>query len=44
MRSSLTEREEDPAFLDLNWGVDLQSQHERLLTEKYAKRPVVVMN
>jgi hypothetical protein len=25
-------------------GVDLQSQHERYLTEKYAKKPVIVMN
>jgi len=24
--------------------VDLQSEHERYLTEKYAKKPVVVMN
>jgi asparaginyl-tRNA synthetase len=26
------------------WGVDLQSEHERYLTEQYAKKPVVVMN
>jgi asparaginyl-tRNA synthetase len=26
------------------WGVDLQSEHERYLTEKYAQKPVVVMN
>ena len=26
------------------WGVDLQSEHERYLTEKYAKKPVTVMN
>jgi asparaginyl-tRNA synthetase len=26
------------------WGVDLQSEHERYLTETHAKRPVVVMN
>jgi aspartyl/asparaginyl-tRNA synthetase len=25
-------------------GVDLQSEHERYLTEKYAKKPVIVMN
>ena len=25
-------------------GVDLQSEHERYLTEKHAKKPVVVMN
>ncbi len=28
----------------VEWGVDLQSEHERYLTEKYAKKPVVVMN
>jgi asparaginyl-tRNA synthetase len=26
------------------WGVDLQSEHERWLTEKHVGRPVVVMN
>jgi aspartyl/asparaginyl-tRNA synthetase len=25
-------------------GIDLQSEHERYLTEKYAKKPVIVMN
>jgi asparaginyl-tRNA synthetase len=28
----------------VNWGVDLQSEHERWLTEEHIKRPVVVMN
>jgi asparaginyl-tRNA synthetase len=28
----------------VSWGVDLQSEHERYLTEKYAKKPVVVIN
>jgi asparaginyl-tRNA synthetase len=28
----------------VSWGVDLQSEHERYLTEQYAKKPVVVMN
>jgi asparaginyl-tRNA synthetase len=28
----------------VRWGVDLQSEHERYLTENYAKKPVVVMN
>ena len=28
----------------VRWGVDLQSEHERYLTEKYAKKPVVVMH
>ena len=26
------------------WGIDLQSEHERYLTEKHAKRPVIVLN
>ena len=26
------------------WGVDLQSEHERYLTEQHAGRPVIVMN
>jgi asparaginyl-tRNA synthetase len=28
----------------VKWGVDLQSEHERYLTEKHAKKPVIVMN
>jgi asparaginyl-tRNA synthetase len=28
----------------VKWGVDLQLEHERYLTEKYAKKPVIVMN
>src|ERR1051326_2571663 len=28
----------------VKWGIDLQSEHERYLTEQYAKKPVVVMN
>src|SRR5256884_3930886 len=28
----------------VKWGMDLQSEHERYLTEQYAKKPVVVMN
>ena len=26
------------------WGIDLQSEHERWLTEQHAKKPVIVMN
>jgi asparaginyl-tRNA synthetase len=26
------------------WGMDLQSEHERYLTEQHAKKPVIVMN
>ena len=28
----------------VKWGVDLQTEHERYLTEEYVQRPVVVMN
>jgi asparaginyl-tRNA synthetase len=28
----------------VQWGVDLQWEHERYLTEQYAKKPVIVMN
>jgi asparaginyl-tRNA synthetase len=28
----------------VQWGVDLQSEHERYPTEKYPKKPVIVMN
>jgi len=28
----------------VEWGLDLQSEHERYLTEEHAKAPVVVMN
>jgi aspartyl/asparaginyl-tRNA synthetase len=28
----------------VKWCIDLQSEHERYLTEKYAKKPVIVMN
>ncbi len=28
----------------VKWGVDLQSEHERYLTEKHVRKPVIVMN
>jgi asparaginyl-tRNA synthetase len=28
----------------VQWGIDMQSEHERWLTEQYVKAPVVVMN
>ena len=28
----------------MKWGIDLQSEHERYLSEKHFKKPVVVMN
>jgi len=38
------ERSNEKFEFPVQWGVDLQSEHERYLTEKYAKKPVVVMN
>ena len=38
------ERANEKFEFPVKWGVDLQSEHERYLTEKYAKKPVIVMN
>jgi asparaginyl-tRNA synthetase len=38
------ERSNQKFEFPVRWGVDLQSEHERYLTEKYAKKPVIVMN
>jgi asparaginyl-tRNA synthetase len=37
------ERANEKFEFPVKWGVDLQSEHERYLTEKYAKKPVIVM-
>jgi len=28
----------------VKWGMDLQSEHERYITEQYARKPVIVLN
>jgi len=38
------ERANEDLEFPVNWGIDLQSELERCLTEKYAKKPVIVMN
>jgi asparaginyl-tRNA synthetase len=38
------EQSEKKFEFPVKWGVDLQSEHERYLTEELVKRPVVVMN
>jgi len=38
------ERSNEKFEFPVHWGVDLQSEHERYLTEQYAKKPVIVMN
>ena len=41
---SVLERSKEKFEFPVKWGVDLQSEHERYLTERHAKRPVIVMN
>jgi asparaginyl-tRNA synthetase len=38
------ERAKEKFEFPVTWGIDLQSEHERYLTEKHAKRPVIVTN
>jgi asparaginyl-tRNA synthetase len=41
---TILERAKEKFEFPVKWGMDLQSEHERYLTEKHAKKPVVVMN
>ena len=41
---AVLERSTEKFEFPVKWGVDLQSEHERYLTEKHVKKPVVVMN
>src|SRR3954462_203867 len=41
---NLLEKSGEKFEFPVKWGIDLQSEHERYLTEKHAKRPVIVMN
>jgi asparaginyl-tRNA synthetase len=41
---AVLERSKEKFEFPVKWGVDLQSEHERYLTEKHAKKPVIVMN
>ncbi len=41
---AILERAKEPFEFPVKWGMDLQSEHERYLTEKHVKKPVVVMN
>src|SRR5436305_1760716 len=40
---AILERAKDKFEFPVKWGVDLQSEHERYLTEKHVKKPVIVM-
>jgi asparaginyl-tRNA synthetase len=41
---AVLERASEKFEYPVKWGIDLQSEHERYLTEKHAKAPVIVMN
>jgi len=41
---AILERAKQKFEYPVKWGVDLQSEHERYLTEKHAKKPVIVLN
>jgi asparaginyl-tRNA synthetase len=41
---SVLERAKEKFEFPVKWGIDLQSEHERYLTEKHVKRPVIVLN
>jgi asparaginyl-tRNA synthetase len=41
---AILERAKEKFEFPVKWGTDLQSEHERYLTERHARRPVIVMN
>ena len=41
---AILERSKEKFEFAVKWGIDLQSEHERYLTERHAKKPVIVMN
>jgi asparaginyl-tRNA synthetase len=41
---AVLERAKKKFEFPVRWGIDLQSEHERYLSEEHAKRPVIVMN
>ena len=40
----ILERAKQKFEYPVKWGVDLQSEHERYITEQHAKKPVILMN
>ncbi|HET9046106.1 MAG TPA: asparagine--tRNA ligase [Casimicrobiaceae bacterium] len=40
----ILERAKQKFEFPVKWGVDLQSEHERYITEQHAKKPVILMN
>jgi asparaginyl-tRNA synthetase len=41
---AILEKAKDKFEYPVKWGIDLQSEHERYLTEKHVGKPVIVMN
>jgi len=41
---AILERSKEKFEFPVKWGIDLQSEHERHLTERHAGKPVIVMN
>jgi asparaginyl-tRNA synthetase len=41
---AILERSKQKFDFPVHWGIDMQSEHERYLTEKHVGRPVIVMN
>jgi asparaginyl-tRNA synthetase len=41
---AVLERSKEKFEFPVKWGIDLQSEHERYLTERHARKPVIVMN
>ena len=41
---AILERSKEKFEFPVKWGIDLQSEHERFLTEKHVRKPVIVMN
>jgi asparaginyl-tRNA synthetase len=40
----ILERAKEKFEFPVEWGIDLQSEHERYLTERHVRKPVIVMN
>jgi asparaginyl-tRNA synthetase len=41
---AILEKAKEKFEFPVKWGIDLQSEHERYLTEKHVKKPVIAMN
>ncbi|MBP7795952.1 MAG: asparagine--tRNA ligase [Elusimicrobiales bacterium] len=41
---NILEKENDRFEIKVSWGVDLASEHERFLVEKYFKKPIIMYN